>query len=176
MWLIVSLVDQPVHARPGGAREKTEQTEESRSVDEFGGAIGEGQVRTIRALWAADSVPRVRRAVVQDLEARDLLCSTIDESELVVSELVANAVRHARPLGDGTVRVRWKVRGEVVEIEVTDGGSETTPRPSPPMLWASSGRGLRIVRSLAHEWGVSEDRAGITVWAAVGGPSRRRAS
>jgi len=30
------------------------------------------------------------------------------------------------------------------------------------------------VRSLAHEWGVAEDRYGHTVWASLGGPSRRR--
>ena len=33
---------------------------------------------------------------------------------------------------------------------------------------------LRIVRSLAHEWGVADDRHGSTVWASLGGPSRRR--
>jgi serine/threonine-protein kinase RsbW len=40
----------------------------------------------------------------------------------------------------------------------------------------SSGRGLLIVRSIAHEWGVTEDRTGSVVWATLGGPSRRRAT
>ncbi|HYN29843.1 MAG TPA: ATP-binding protein [Dermatophilaceae bacterium] len=144
-------------------------------LDEFGGVIGAGQVRTIRAPWGADSVARVRRALVQDLEARGIDPDTIDESEIVASELVSNAFKHAKPLHDGTVRLRWRVRGEVVEVEVTDGGGDTTPRPFPQALWASSGRGLRIVRSLSHEWGVADDKTGITVWAAMGGPSRRRA-
>jgi serine/threonine-protein kinase RsbW len=43
-------------------------------------------------------------------------------------------------------------------------------------VWLSSGRGLRIVRSIAHEWGVTEDRTGNVVWATLGGPSRRRAT
>ena len=33
-----------------------------------------------------------------------------------------------------------------------------------------------IVRSIAHEWGVTEDRTGNVVWATLGGPSRRRAT
>jgi anti-sigma regulatory factor (Ser/Thr protein kinase) len=116
----------------------------------------------------------VRRTVVQDLRERGISMVTVDESEIVVSELVSNAIRHARPLSDGSLRVHWKVKAGVVEVEVTDGGSDTTPRPAPRTLWAASGRGLRIVRSLAHEWGVADDRHGSTVWASLGGPSRRR--
>ena len=155
---------------------ETPGTSETRQLDEFGGAIGHGQVRTIRAPWGISTVTRVRHAVVADLRARDLTEQTIDESEIVVSELMTNAIRHARPLADGCLRVRWKVRGEVVELEVTDGGGDTAPVPAPAAVWVSSGRGLRIIRSLAHEWGVGEDKGGQTVWAAVGGPSRRRAT
>ena len=72
------------------------------------------------------------------------------------------------------VRVRWKTKGGVVEVEVSDGGGPSVPRPAPQALWSTSGRGLRIVRSLAHEWGVLDDKGGRTVWASLGGPSRRR--
>ena len=108
--------------------------------------------------------------------SRDLPEQLVDEAEMVASELLTNAVRHARPLSDGTIRVRWKIRGDVVEVEVTDGGGESVPRPAPRTVWLSSGRGLRIVRSIAHEWGVTEDRTGNVVWATLGGPSRRRAT
>ena len=151
-------------------------TSNTPELDEFGGTIGKGQVRTIRAPWGVSTVPKVRKAVVADLRARDLTEQTIDEAEIVASELMTNAIRHARPLADGCLRVRWKVRGEVVEVEVTDGGGESIPVPAPAEVWLSSGRGLRIVRSLAHEWGVAEDKGGQTVWAAMGGPSRRRAT
>ncbi|WP_179423583.1 ATP-binding protein [Pedococcus badiiscoriae] len=130
--------------------------------------------RTVRVPWRATSVAQIRKALVDDLEARDVSAAVVDEAEIVVSELVSNAIRHARPLADGNLRVHWKVKGGVVEVEVTDGGSESTPRPAPRTIWAPSGRGLRIVRSLAHEWGVTEDRNGSTVWASLGGPSRRR--
>jgi anti-sigma regulatory factor (Ser/Thr protein kinase) len=130
--------------------------------------------RTVRVPWHAVSVAQVRRTLVEDLEGRDVPGEVVDEAEIVVSELVSNAIRHARPLADGNLRVHWKVKAGVVEVEVSDGGGESTPRPAPRTVWAASGRGLRIVRSLAHEWGVSEDRNGTTVWASVGGPSRRR--
>ncbi len=130
--------------------------------------------RTIRMTWSAQEAPKVRRAVVEDLRALEVDSVVVDESEIVIAELVSNALRHARPLGDGTIRVRWKPKAGVVEVEVSDGGGPSVPRPAPPALWATSGRGLRLVRSLAHEWGVTEDKSGRTVWASLGGPSRRR--
>ena len=119
-----------------------------------------------------------RRAVVADLPRAGSPAEVIEEAESVVAELVGNAVRHARRLPDGTVRLHWQVRDGVVEIEVTDGGGRDPARARPAVAsWPSSGRGLRIVRSLAHEWGVVEAGRppGDTVWASVGGPSRRRA-
>ncbi|HET8601965.1 MAG TPA: ATP-binding protein [Segeticoccus sp.] len=136
---------------------------------------GEGRVRTVRLPAERASVPLARRTIVEDLQARGIDPQIVDEAEIVVSELVANALRHARPLSDGTVRVHWKVKDGLVEVEVTDGGGTTTPQPLPRSTWTPAGRGLRIVRSIAHEWGVVDDKQGCTVWAALGGPSRRRA-
>lgn len=130
--------------------------------------------RTLRVPAVPASVPEVRRALVEDLRSRGVAEQTVDESEIVVAELLTNAVRYARPLPDGTLRVHWKAQGPLMEVEVGDGGGETAPRPAPAAVWAFSGRGLRIVRSVAHEWGVSGDATGRTVWAALGGPSRRR--
>ena len=96
------------------------------------------------------------------------------DAQIIVTELLTNAFRHAATLPDHTMRVRWKVRPESLEVEVTDGGGPTTPQPLPQRLWRDSGRGLRVVRALSHEWGVGEDRTGHVVWATLGGPSRRR--
>lgn len=133
-----------------------------------------GEKRTVRIQWTPSAAPRIRKELVTDLTGRDLSAEVVHEAEIVVSELVANAIRHARPLSDGSIRVHWKVKNNVVEVEVSDGGAATVPRPAPPTTWAPGGRGLRIVRSVAHEWGVVDDPNGRTVWAAVGGPSRRR--
>jgi anti-sigma regulatory factor (Ser/Thr protein kinase) len=130
--------------------------------------------RTLRVPHTASSVPRTRRAVVEDLTAQGLAGDILDEAEIVVSELLGNAVRHGRSLSDGTVRVQWQVKSGVVELDVTDGGGGPTPKPQQPSVYATSGRGLRIVRSLAHEWGVLDEDRGRTVWVSLGGPSRRR--
>ena len=149
-------------------------SESASETDEYGGIPGVGLVRTARIPWSAEASAEARRVVVPDLEARGIGAAIVDEAELVLSELVANSLRHASPLSDGTIRVHWKAKNDVVELEVSDGGGQTTPSVRRPAPWAPSGRGLRIVRSLAHEWGVIDDRGMITVWAAVGGPSRRR--
>ncbi|MDO5502044.1 MAG: ATP-binding protein [Actinomycetia bacterium] len=155
---------------------QTPTPSQSDETDEYGGVPGQGLVRTARIQWSPDASAEARRVVVTDLLARDVPEAIVDEAELVLSELVANSLRHASPLPDGTIRVHWKAKNEVVEIEVSDGGGQSAPSVRRPAPWAPSGRGLRIVRSIAHEWGVIEDRGMITVWAAVGGPSRRRVS
>lgn len=156
----------------GGSGVTTDRDQSSATVG--GNAGPSGDKRTIRIPWAPSAAARVRRELVDDLVARGVSGEVVDEAELVVSELVANAIRHARPLADGAVRVHWKVKNNVVEVEVSDGGGSSVPRTAPPATWAPGGRGLRIVRSLAHEWGVVEEPNGRTVWASLGGPSRRR--
>lgn len=119
------------------------------------------------------AVPAARRTVVRDVVTK-LDAPLTHEAAVVVSELLGNAVRHARPLEDGRVLLRWQVRAGVLDIEVTDGGSGGVVRAQRPAAMSINGRGLRIVRHLAHEWGVVEDDGRRTVWASLGGPSRRR--
>jgi len=129
--------------------------------------------QSLSVAWAINSAVQVRRTLVSDLRARAVNESVIDEAEIVISELVANAIRHAQPLPDGTIRINWTVNDGVVEVSVTDGGGPTTPAPAPTSPWSANGRGLRIVRSLAHEWGVKDDVDSCTVWVSLGGPSLR---
>ena len=129
---------------------------------------------TVRVPWTMSSVVAVRRSLVSQLQALEVDSLLVDEAAIVVSELVANAVRHAKALPDGTIQVDWGVTDGVVELSVTDGRGLNTPRPAPYSLLAAHGRGLRIVRSLAHEWGVQDDGDVNTVWVSLGGPSRRQ--
>lgn len=130
-------------------------------------------MQTMRVPWTMSSAVDARRALVSELRAVGVDPVLVDECEIVISELVTNAVRHAKPLADGKIRVNWSVRAGVVEIDVTDGGGPTSPRPAPRSVWSAGGRGLRIVGSLAHEWGVRENKTSSTVWASMGGPSSR---
>ena len=144
------------------------------SAPELVDARQRGDARAVAVAHRPGAVPAARRALSSDIAVRvdpDLA----HEVSVVASELLGNAVRHARPDETGRVLLRWQVRGEVVDVEVTDGGSSAEVRPQRPAPLATSGRGLRIVRALAHEWGVVEDEEGRrTVWAALGGPTRRR--
>jgi serine/threonine-protein kinase RsbW len=141
-------------------------------------------VRTERE-WALPhdpaAVPGAREQLVDLLTDVGVAEDTVVEAELASSELLGNAIMHGRPTADGTVVLRVRVREEAVEVAVTDGGpaegQAADIRPRRTSVVATRGRGLRIVRSLAHEWGVlvDADQGGTTVWASIGGPSRRRA-
>jgi anti-sigma regulatory factor (Ser/Thr protein kinase) len=98
-------------------------------------AGGGSEKRTVRIPWAPSAAARIRRVLVEDLTDRGVQGEVVSEAEIVVSELVANAVRHAKPLADGAIRVHWKVKNNVVEVEVSDGGGPTVPRPSPRTTW-----------------------------------------
>ncbi|WP_155057305.1 ATP-binding protein [Streptomyces blattellae] len=100
--------------------------------------------------------------------------SVIDDAVLILSELLSNACKHGRPLGDalagdGDVRAAWRVdrRGRLT-VEVTDGGGPTRPAPATPSVTAHGGRGLNIITALADDWGVRDDARGeVTVWVVV---------
>ena len=115
----------------------------------------------------AVAVPSARRAVVADLSADPSVTAAVDAVAVVVSELLGNAVRHAEPLGEGDVLLRWWVEGDAVRIEVVDGGGGALA-PRDATASATTGRGLRIVEALASDWGCQTDEAGRrTVWASV---------
>lgn len=84
----------------------------------------------------------------------------LDASRLLVSELVTNAVLHART--DLELVVRLAPHG--VRVEVSDGS------PSAPVLRryedeAMTGRGLALVEELATRWGVDDrPQGGKAVW------------
>jgi anti-sigma regulatory factor (Ser/Thr protein kinase) len=83
--------------------------------------------------------------------------------QLAVTEVIANAVRHATP-EEGAVKLIVRANEEIVRVEVTDQGAgfdpATVPRPSTDR---GGGWGLEIVAAIARQWGVEHDGA-TTVW------------
>jgi anti-sigma regulatory factor (Ser/Thr protein kinase) len=104
--------------------------------------------------FATASVRRARQSLGHDLAAAHVVGHERDDALLVLSELVGNALRHARPLDGGCLRVAWRISDDEVEVAVADGGSSTTPRADRPPFGAPSGRGLGIVDELSENWGV----------------------
>ncbi|MFD7298935.1 SpoIIE family protein phosphatase [Streptomyces sp. NPDC059897] len=111
-------------------------------------------------------VPRARALVTEQLGQWGLL-GIADAAELIVSELVTNAVRHAR---GGPVQLRL-VRSGTLLCEVED-----TEHALPTLLNAGPGdefgRGLRVVARLSRAWGTSRTATGKTVWFELSASSR----
>ncbi|WP_328760327.1 ATP-binding SpoIIE family protein phosphatase [Streptomyces sp. NBC_00271] len=80
-------------------------------------------------------------------------------TELVVSELVTNAIRYGRP----PIRLRL-IRDRALLCEVSD-ASSTTPHLRRARVFDEGGRGLFLVAQLAEHWGTRHARRGKTVWA-----------
>lgn len=128
------------HARPAGLRLKLPFE-----------AASAGAARSAFECW----IPEDQRAVLD----------FVDDCRLVVSELVGNSIRHARPLADGRFELRCDRSNGGVDIAVTDGGAGTRPQRVEAGLTALAGRGLAIVEALSARWWVESDGAGTTVHA-----------
>ncbi|POX37310.1 hypothetical protein C3486_29120 [Streptomyces sp. Ru73] len=86
-----------------------------------------------------------------------------DIAELLISELVTNALVHTDRGAVVTVTVTDRLR-----VEVRDFVSRR-PRPRRPTADGTSGRGLMLVRSLADAWGIRMHGVGKSVWFELGG-------
>ncbi len=122
----------------------------------------------VRVPHGVGSVAPARRRMREALIAAGLGGRVLEDAILVASELMSNAVLHARALPDGMIAVGWCRTPSRVEIRVTDGGSGTPVEARRVANTSISGRGLRIVERVAAAWGVTDhsDRS-RTVWAAL---------
>ncbi|AEM88411.1 ATP-binding region ATPase domain protein [Streptomyces violaceusniger Tu 4113] len=94
---------------------------------------------------------------------------------LVLSELITNAVRHARVPGR-QIETRYLHQGDKVRLEVHD-AADQLPKLRTPTPESVRGRGLVLVESLADHWGVTPRAAvGKAVWAVLTLPVDERAS
>jgi DNA-binding NarL/FixJ family response regulator len=122
-------------------------------------------VRTKLGLDASSS--RSARGFVREALDRWECAEALDTVALLVSELVNNAVVHARSEPDLAV---WLTPSRV-RVEVTD-ASPLLPEVRSADLLDGSGRGLALVDALAASWGVEGRPDGKTVWFEVDRPGR----
>ncbi|MDX3277302.1 ATP-binding protein [Streptomyces scabiei] len=90
-----------------------------------------------------------------------------DDLEMLVSEVVTNAVIHGTTGRGSQVHVHYRLRDDRLRVEVRDSA------PGQPRLMRAvsvtgevrdHGRGLIVVASLAHRWGVIPRVIGKSVW------------
>ncbi|MGW7463349.1 ATP-binding protein [Streptomyces xantholiticus] len=92
-----------------------------------------------------------------------------DAALVVLSELVTNAVRHARVPSGREIETRYVRQADGVRIEVHDAAEE---RPAARIPGESGGWGLGLVDKLSDRWGVDDrDGVGKAVWAVVTAPA-----
>ncbi|MES4908401.1 MULTISPECIES: SpoIIE family protein phosphatase [unclassified Streptomyces] len=125
------------------------------------------------ASWDLPSDP----AVVADMRAavaRTLADWGLEEAgfttELVVSELLGNAIRHA----SGPIRLRL-LRDRALICEVAD-GSTTAPHLRRAAITDEGGRGLFLVAQMVDRWGTRYTRRGKVIWTEQTLPSEASAS
>lgn len=130
---------------------------------------------TVVLPYARPSIAVARRWLTAGLLEAGATKPAAADAVLVASELLTNALRHARPLPGGELRLGWTMGGGAVKLTVTDGGAATQPRQGWPSASSLGGRGLAIVSRLSRRWGVSAGKASTTVWAVLGVQAREEA-
>ena len=119
------------------------------------------------ALPASPQSARAARTVVDDALRRIGEVERTDVAVLLTSELVTNAVLHAR--SDVLLRVLRETAG--VRVEVVD-RSTAVPVPRDFSEEAATGRGLLLVDAMADDWGAAVDGDAKTVWFRLAGGPR----
>ncbi|MFJ9563956.1 SpoIIE family protein phosphatase [Streptomyces fuscichromogenes] len=120
--------------------------------------LGEDQVAEWDVPADAAAVAEARRQVDERLTAWGLQEATFT-MELVVSELVTNAIRY----GTEPIRLRL-IKERSLVCEVSD-GSSTAPHLRRARVSDEGGRGLFLVAELTQRWGTRYTSAGKTIWA-----------
>lgn len=118
---------------------------------------------------ASLAAPRTARGLVQEWMPDGVDPTLLHDAQLLVTELVANSVRHA-DVPDGTpIDVTAGTTDALIWFQVADAGrtrsvQRRAPRPG-------GGMGLNLLNNVASRWGVGYD-GGTSVWFELALPSR----
>ena len=120
--------------------------------------------RTLLLAAEPTAPARARAELLSFLDGATLTAGRLFDLQLLVSELVSNAVLHGSGAGD-EVEVTYERRGNVLRVAVTDAGRNL----SPPVVRVQSaenvsGRGLHAVAQLSDDWAVEARDGRCAVW------------
>jgi anti-sigma regulatory factor (Ser/Thr protein kinase) len=107
---------------------------------------------TMRLPFTPSSVSVARQQLRTWMNENGGSGEAVEDARVIISELVANSIRHATPLSDGQIHVSWTLAPRGIDLSVTDGGSSTRPHKVNAPSSALAGRGMAIVETLALEW------------------------
>jgi anti-sigma regulatory factor (Ser/Thr protein kinase) len=93
-------------------------------------------------------------------------------AEILVTELMANAIKHART-GGAPITVLLMYAAGTLRIEVRDRDANRMPTPREPAVGDESGWGLILVATYADRWGTKPTTTGKAVWCELDTPSPR---
>ncbi|MET7739483.1 SpoIIE family protein phosphatase [Streptomyces sp. NPDC005385] len=114
------------------------------------------------ATWPLDPVPAAAATARHHTQHRLRLWRVSEETafatELIVSELVTNAVRYGAP----PIQLRL-IKDSTLTCEVSDAGG-AAPRIRHARTVDEGGRGLFICQEMSHNWGIRYSGNGKTIW------------
>src|SRR5689334_10731718 len=116
-----------------------------------GGEKAAGHARRVLARWLADAVPAHR----------------LGDLQLLVTEIVANCVRHGRVGEDGEIDLQVNVGADRARVEVRDTGIQADPEVRQPDLSGGGGFGMVLVERMSSAWGVAHE-PGVVMWFEMG--------
>jgi anti-sigma regulatory factor (Ser/Thr protein kinase) len=112
-----------------------------------GGEKAAAYARRVLARWLADALDREQ----------------LGDMQLLVTEIVANCVRHGRVGEDGAIDLLVTLDGGVARVEVRDTGIQADPRVKTPDLSGGGGFGMVLVERMSSAWGVDHEPT-VVMW------------
>lgn len=130
---------------------------------------GPGELIVAEEIVCSQRAPARAREILRTALGGRLPEIVVDALLLAASELVSNCVRHAGLHDEEKIDVIVRQLGDDVRLEVCDGGpgfdapasSDAADAAGQPQ---TSGRGLRIIKDLAADWGVGRQNDKNMVW------------
>lgn len=106
------------------------------------------------------TAPRAAREFLAEACCGSHDSQVVEEAQLLVSELVTNAVRYGAP----PIELQVRCAGEdTLQVRVRD-SERKAPQPKDVGLDAEGGRGLMLVDLVSEAWGHEDDHDGKAVW------------
>ena len=124
-----------------------------------------GRTATLRLLPEPTAPREARAFLAAELRTWGVADDVVDTAQLCLSEIVTNAVHHARTVAD----LRVSVEEGVLTVVVRDfgaGGQVVAPVGGEDPL-VVFGRGLMLVEAMTDRWGSEHDPGGTTVWFSI---------